>query len=111
MGNQSDYTVSFRLGREALDIYHELGDTKGIAGQLNSLGINRQLYGDYAAAQSWFEQGLRVCRELGDERETAAALSNLAESVRAQGDPQTDSRRFGRKRQSKTQSNAPHERD
>ena len=87
ISNQGDYTTSFPLGREALDIYHELGDTRSIAGQLNSLGINSRLHGDYAAARSWFEQSLRVCRELDDGRETAAALSNLAESVRAQGDP------------------------
>jgi predicted ATPase len=87
MANQGDYTSSFCLGREALDIYHELSDTKSIAGQLNSLGINSRSSGDYASARSWFEQSLQVCRELGDGRETAAALSNLAESVRAQGDP------------------------
>lgn len=87
MANQGDYPSSFRLGREALDIYHELGDTKSIAGQLNSLGINSRSSGDYASARSWFERSLQVCRELGDGRETAAALSNLAESVRAQGDP------------------------
>ena len=87
MANQGDYTASFPLSREALAIYHELGDTKSIAGQLNSLGINSCSYGDYAAARSWFEQSLGVCRELGDQRETAAALSNLAESVRAQSDP------------------------
>ena len=42
--------------------------------------------GNYAAARSWFEQSLRVCRELGDARETAGALSNLADVVNAQGD-------------------------
>jgi len=83
MANQADF---MRLHREALDIYRELEDNKGVACQLNSLAVNRRLHGDDAAARFWFEQSLQTCRELGDRAETAGTLSNLADVVNAQGD-------------------------
>jgi len=86
MTNQGDYVSSFGLHREALDIYRELEDNKGVACQLNALAANRRLHGDDAAARFWFEKSLQTCRELGDRAETAGALSNLADVVNAQGD-------------------------
>jgi predicted ATPase len=83
---QGDYENALRLHREALDIYCELDDQKGIVKQLSSVGLQEYSQGDYAAAWSSFEQSLRLCRELGDGRETAGALSNLAQAVNAQGD-------------------------
>jgi len=83
MANQADF---MRLHREALDIYRELEDNKGVACQLNSLAVYSRLHGDDAAARFWFEQSLQTCRELGDRAETAGTLSNLADVVNAQGD-------------------------
>ena len=83
---QGDYRTALRLHREALDIYSELGDQKGIARQMVTVGLQKYLQGDYEAARSWFEQSLRVCRELGDRAETAGALSNLALVVNVQSD-------------------------
>jgi predicted ATPase len=83
---QGDYERAFFMHREALDIYCELGDQRGIGKQFSSLGFNHDLQGNYAAARSEFEQSLRVCRELEDARETAGALSNLADVVRALGE-------------------------
>jgi predicted ATPase len=83
---QGDYKAALRLHREALDIYSELGDQKGIARQMVTVGLQKYLQGDYEVARSWFEQSLRVCRELGDRAETAGALSNLALVVNVQSD-------------------------
>ncbi len=83
---QGDYERALCMHREALDIYCELGDQRGIGKQFSSLGLNHDLQGNYAAARSEFEQSLRVCRELGDAPETAGALNNLAGVVNAQGD-------------------------
>ena len=85
-GVQGDYERALCMHREALDIYCELGDQRGIGKQFSSLGFNHDLQGNYAAARSEFEQSLWVCRELGDARETAGALSNLADVVRALGE-------------------------
>ena len=83
---QGDYESALRLHREALDIYCELGDQKGIVKQMASLGRQEYSQGNNVAARPWLEQSLRVSRDLGDERETAGALSNLAHVVSAQGD-------------------------
>ncbi len=83
---QGDYETALRLHREALDIYSELGDQKGIAKQMVTVGLQKYFQGDYEAARSWFEQSVRACRELGDRAETAGALSNLALVVNVQSD-------------------------
>jgi predicted ATPase len=70
---------------EALSIYRELGDLRGVVGQLNNLGVNRRFIGDYDGARAWLEEGVRICRHLGDRAAIASALSNLADVLRRQG--------------------------
>jgi predicted ATPase len=72
-------------GREALSIYRELGDLRGVVGQLNNLGVNRRFIGDYAGARAWLEESVQTCRQLGDRAAIASALSNLADVLRRQG--------------------------
>jgi tetratricopeptide (TPR) repeat protein len=50
------------------------------------LGVVCLQRGDYERADHCFEQGLALCRELGDRRNSAAMLSNLGESARLRGD-------------------------
>ncbi len=71
---------------EALSIYRELGDLRGVVGQLNNLGVNRRFVGDYDGARAWLEESVRICRQLGDRIPIATALSNLADVRRRQGD-------------------------
>jgi predicted ATPase len=71
--------------REALGIYRELGDLRGVIGQLNNLGVNHRLAGDDDGARAWLEEGVRICRELGDRAALGSALSNLADVRRRQG--------------------------
>jgi tetratricopeptide (TPR) repeat protein len=70
---------------EALSIYRELGDLRGVVGQLNNLGVNRRFVGDYDGARAWLEESVRTCRQLGDRAAIASALSNLADVMRRQG--------------------------
>ena len=74
-----------RGAEEALGIYRELGDLRGVVGQLNNLGVNRRFIGDYEGARYWLEQSVSTCRELGDRAAIASALSNLADVLRRQG--------------------------
>ena len=53
-------------GQDALSIYRELGDLRGVVGQLNNLGVNRRFIGDYAGARAWLEESVQTCRQLGD---------------------------------------------
>ena len=73
------------MAEEALAVYRDLGDLKGVVGQLNNLGVNRRLLGDYDGARFWLEQSVSICRELGDRAAIASALSNLADVLRRQG--------------------------
>jgi predicted ATPase len=86
MAAQRDYDGAFRLFREALDIYRELRDEKGVAAMLVAIGTSRRLVGELEAAKAWLEQGLQAYRALGDRPGTAGALSNLADVANAQGD-------------------------
>ena len=72
--------------QEALSIYRELGDMRGVVGQLNNLGVNYRFVGDYALARACLEESVGICRQLGDRLAVAAALSNLADVRRRQGD-------------------------
>jgi tetratricopeptide (TPR) repeat protein len=76
---------SERGAEEALGIYRELGDLRGVVGQLNNLGVNRRFLGDYDGARYWLEQSVGICRELNDRSAIASALSNLADVLRRQG--------------------------
>jgi len=71
--------------QEALSIYRELGDLRGVVGQLNNLGVNYRFVGDYARALACLEESVSVCRQLGDRAAVASALSNLADVHRRQG--------------------------
>jgi predicted ATPase len=84
--NQGDYETAIAMYQEALELYRELGDKRGMISQLNSLGVNRRFEGHTSAARAWFEQSLAACRELGDQAEIAAVLSNLAKTVSEQNE-------------------------
>jgi tetratricopeptide (TPR) repeat protein len=86
MAAERDYDGAFRLYREALDVYRELGDAKGVAAMLADVGTNRRLFGDLEAGRRWLDQALIAYRALGDRPGIAGALSNLAGVVSAQGD-------------------------
>lgn len=86
-GFSGDYPASIARYRSLVETYRHLGDNRGLASALNSLGVLAKHDGDYRNAREYFEQALTVCREVGEQPEIAAALSNLAGAVRADGDP------------------------
>ena len=73
------------LHGEALEVFRALGDTRGVASELNSLGVHRQFIGDHAAARAFYEEALALCRDIGEPSEIAAALSNLAGALSIEG--------------------------
>lgn len=75
--SQSDYAQALALGREALDIFRELGDRLNEARSLNNLAIAEYDQGHLDEARRYFEESLRINRELGDSWGVAAALTNL----------------------------------
>jgi tetratricopeptide (TPR) repeat protein len=81
---------------ESLTIYRELGDKNGIVITLNNLGMTLKGQGDYAKAQSLYEQSLAIVRKLKDtdgsadspnySRNIAGILNNLGLVASDQGD-------------------------
>jgi hypothetical protein len=56
---------------ESLALFQELGDTRGIAAALSSLGNLASSRGDFAAADELYAECAPLFRELGDSRDIA----------------------------------------
>jgi predicted ATPase/DNA-binding SARP family transcriptional activator len=61
-----------------LDWLTQVGGTPGIAFISNQLGFIAEQRGDYATARTLHERGLRLARDIGDQRAVALALEGLA---------------------------------
>ena len=71
---------------EALALFSQLDDSRGMAAALNNLGILAREKGDYAEARALFERSLAIFRGLDDPWRTANALLNLGNLAFSQGD-------------------------
>src|SRR5439155_323674 len=83
---QGDYAAARSLHQEALAIWREFGDRRGIAACLQNLGIVDYNLGDYASARSLYEESLEIKRELGDRQGVAGSLNDLGNVAFHQGD-------------------------
>jgi predicted ATPase len=81
-----DYSRAEANSRRALDLYRRMGDEKGVACELTSLGHHTYLQGRLVDSMRFREQAVEACRKLGETRELAGALSNLSDAVRELGD-------------------------
>jgi predicted ATPase/class 3 adenylate cyclase len=74
------------LLEQALKLYRELDDKRGLARALISMG-NVHLGGsDPEVGRPFYEEGLAAARKVGDMRDAATALGNLGELARLGGD-------------------------
>lgn len=83
---RGEFAPAARLFEAALEAYRELGDQKGIASSLNSLGSAARNAGDAADARAFFEEALAVRRAIGDEAGQASSTHNLAVIALDEGD-------------------------
>jgi non-specific serine/threonine protein kinase len=75
-----------KLLAQALELYRELDDKRGLARALTSMG-NVHLYGsEHHLARACYEEGLAAAREVGDTPYIATSLGNLGELARLRGD-------------------------
>ena len=72
-----DYDAARGHVREALGIFEELGDERGMATALNELGVVASYEGDFAEARRLLEESLAIKRTLGDDWLIANAFVNL----------------------------------
>ena len=75
------------LCQESLDLYRELGDTRGSASVLSQLAwIAGRKRANFAAARSLLEESLALSWEVGDKHAIAWSLQSLAEIASIQGE-------------------------
>jgi predicted ATPase/DNA-binding SARP family transcriptional activator/DNA-binding CsgD family transcriptional regulator len=84
--HRGDYRQATVLHGEALTLYKELGDERGVAFALMCLGVQALEQGDYERAKPLFEEALASSQQLGDERTSAYTLHNLGEVARFRGE-------------------------
>ena len=83
---RGDYATDRSLLEEALSIYRELEDKRGLADAIYNLGYLAAMQEDYTSARSFFSESLAIHRELGHKLGIAEALGNLGHVAWHQGD-------------------------
>ncbi len=74
--------------REALEIFRELKDCKGMAASLNALSMNTRRHKRFEEARAMLEEAAQLWREAGDDASADNALSNLGVIAQDRGDHQ-----------------------
>jgi class 3 adenylate cyclase/tetratricopeptide (TPR) repeat protein len=74
--------------RRLLEVNNELGFRRGMLYTLNNLGITSLAMDDFAAAEGYLIDGLRVANEVGQVQEALAALCDIARVRTKLGDSQ-----------------------
>jgi predicted ATPase len=72
-----EYERSRRYGREALAVFEQIGDERGMSTALNELGVLASYEGNFAEAERLLEESLVIKRRLGDDWMTANSIMNL----------------------------------
>jgi predicted ATPase/DNA-binding SARP family transcriptional activator/DNA-binding CsgD family transcriptional regulator len=83
---QGRYEWAEEFYEEGLALYRRLGDRRGVAALLNSLGSLSHITGNQAEAMDLTEKSLSIKQELGDESGVAISLNNLGAIVQTTGD-------------------------
>jgi predicted ATPase/class 3 adenylate cyclase len=74
------------LLEEGAALYRELGDKRGLAPVLNSMGHTAADLGNWGRAEALYRESMDLGRELGDEERVYSALNNLGWAALCQED-------------------------
>jgi non-specific serine/threonine protein kinase len=83
---QGDYAQAEPRHREALALWTQLGNRRGVSSALNSLGSIANARGDLSAARGLFEDALSIAREIDDRRSVSMGLHCLGMVAHDAGD-------------------------
>lgn len=75
------YRAAIALVEEALALYRDLGDTKGLATAILNVGILALGNGDYAQAIAYFEESLPLCAQVNYTHGAALSLSSMGKAA------------------------------
>ena len=62
---------------QARDLYHELGDRRGVSNMLSTMGETARQQGDYTAAVKLYQEALAIARDIGERTGEIICLNNL----------------------------------
>jgi tetratricopeptide (TPR) repeat protein len=85
---QGDRAMARSLFEESLALSRKVGDQRGIAASLQSLGNAAGAQRQYPLAQSLYEEALVIRRNLGDQYDVASLLNTLGMVATELGDSQ-----------------------
>jgi tetratricopeptide (TPR) repeat protein len=77
--------LAVEAGREAIEIYEQIGDLVGTGNVLNNLGVHAYYRGDWDEARNLWSRSEAARRKSGDLIGAAASVNNLAEIYSDQG--------------------------
>lgn len=80
------FTEAVRSYQDALDIFRTLGDLRGEAGTLTSLGDTYRELGRDVEGTNLYRRALADYREIADQRGEASALRRLGDALRETGE-------------------------
>jgi predicted ATPase len=84
-----EHDAAMELADEAVKIWRELGDLRGLATALARRGVIAVLQGDHARADAWLTESRALFRESGGERKSGIehpVAAFLAQAAQDQGD-------------------------
>jgi non-specific serine/threonine protein kinase len=82
----SDFSKARTLYEEALSLWRQLDDQRGVGATIGNLGMVSYNEGDYPVAMARHEESLAIWRALGDQKGIARTLMALGNVVYSQGD-------------------------
>jgi non-specific serine/threonine protein kinase len=83
---RGEYMQSIELHRQALVLYREIGDARGIALALSNIGGSFVYLGEYNRALEYFEESLALARGLAPSSLLTTILTAMGELARYRGD-------------------------
>jgi DNA-binding winged helix-turn-helix (wHTH) protein/tetratricopeptide (TPR) repeat protein len=74
------------LYRQALDVFHSIGNENGMANTMNSLGLLHATQGDFSAAEKMHREALTLYERVANTASAGVVVDNLGDDRVLQGD-------------------------
>ena len=93
---RGEYDKAMEECKQALELYTELGDRRGISAAIGNMGIVYNNRGEYDRAIECYERQLRICEELGDRNGSSIVIGNMGVMYANRGEHDRSIECYGR---------------